>query len=145
MKSFNIVGKSEIGNPIATFEFEKSLGILYSKKYNNIDDAKNSPIVQKLFYLPFVKSVTLNNTSIQIERFNILEWEEVINEVSDQIENYLNSDGLIFNVEPTKSKSPIMIKFLFIKFLANTKDFSLAIEFPPMFTPRLTQNKKPIF
>ena len=38
-----------------------------------------------------------------------------------------------------------LIKLLFIKFFAKTKDFSLAIEFPPMFTPRLTQNKKPIF
>ena len=127
MKSFNVVGKSEIGNPIATFEFEKSLGILYSKTYNNIDDAKNSPIVQKLFYLPFVKSVTLNNTSIQIERFNILEWEEVINEVSDQIENYLNSDGIIFNVEPTESKTPISIYAestpnpSVMKFVANKK------------------------
>jgi len=135
MKSFNVVGKSEIGNPIAIFEFEKSLGILHSKKYNNIDDAKNSPIVQKLFYLPFVKSVTLNNTSIQIERFNILEWEEVINEVSDQIENYLNSDGLIFNVEPTKSKTPISIYAestpnpSVMKFVANKKLVEKNIEY----------------
>ena len=135
MKSFNVVGKSEIGNPIATFEFEKSLGILYSKTYNNIDDAKNSPIVQKLFYLPFVKSVTLNNTSIQIERFNILEWEEVINEVSDQIENYLNSDGLIFNVEPTESKTPISIYAestpnpSVMKFVANKKLVENNIEY----------------
>ncbi len=135
MKSFNVVGKSEIGNPIATFEFEKSLGILHSKKYNNIDDAKNSPIVQKLFYLPFVKSVTLNNTSIQIERFNILEWEEVINEVSDQIENYLNSDGLIFNVEPTKPKTPISIYAestpnpSVMKFVANKKLVENNIEY----------------
>jgi Fe-S cluster biogenesis protein NfuA len=69
MESFNINAKSELGNPIAHFQIDKPLGVPYSKKFNNIDDAQDSPLVQKLFYLPFVKSVTLNNQSILIERF----------------------------------------------------------------------------
>ena len=55
MESFNINAKSELGNPIAHFQVDKPLGVPYSKKFNNIDDAQDSPLVQKLFYLPFVR------------------------------------------------------------------------------------------
>ena len=64
----------------------KPLGINNSKKYDNIDDAEGVPLVQKLFYLPFVKSVTLNDLSIEIERFDILEWSDVLSEVEILIE-----------------------------------------------------------
>jgi len=127
MESFNVTGKSELGNPIAHFNIDKPLGIAYSIKFNNIDDAQDAPIVQKLFYLPFVKSVTLNNQSIQIERFNILEWEEVINEVTDQIENYLNSGDILLKSDDTEKKIPISIYAestpnpSVMKFVANKK------------------------
>jgi len=127
MASFNVTGKSELGNPIAHFEIDKPLGITYSKKFHNIDDAQDTPIVQKLFYLPFVKSVTLNNQSIQIERFNILEWKEVITEVTDQIENYLNSGDVLVKSDYTEKKVPISVYAestpnpSVMKFVANKK------------------------
>ena len=127
MESFNIIGKSEVGNPIAVFEVDKPMGIAYSKKFNNIDEAQDAPIVQKLFYLPFVKSVTLNNQSIQIERFNILEWKEVIDEVSDQIKNYLNSGDIILKSTHKEKKVPISVYAestpnpSVMKFVANKK------------------------
>ena len=107
MESFNINTRIQLGDPIAHFEIDKPLGISHSIKFNNIDDAKNSPIVQKLFYLPFVKSVTLNNQSILIERFNILEWKEVIDEVCDQIKNYLNSGEIILRSDYVEKKAPV--------------------------------------
>lgn len=127
MESFNIIGKSEVGNPIAIFEVDKPMGVAYSKKFNNIDEAQDAPIVQKLFYLPFVKSVTLNNQSIQIERFNILEWKEVIDEVSDQIKNYLNSGDIILKSTHKEKKVPISVYAestpnpSVMKFVANKK------------------------
>ena len=127
MESFNIIGKSEVGNPIAVFEVDKPMGVAYSKKFNNIDEAQDAPIVQKLFYLPFVKSVTLNNQSIQIERFNILEWKEVIDEVSDQIKNYLNSGDIILKSTHKEKKVPISVYAestpnpSVMKFVANKK------------------------
>ena len=127
MESFNIIGKSEVGNPIAIFEVDKPMGVAYSKKFNNIDEAQDAPIVQKLFYLPFVKSVTLNNQSIQIERFNILEWKEVIDEVSDQIKNYLNSGDIILKSTHKEKKIPISVYAestpnpSVMKFVANKK------------------------
>ncbi len=135
MESFNIIGKSEVGNPIAVFEVDKPMGVAYSKKFNNIDEAQDAPIVQKLFYLPFVKSVTLNNQSIQIERFNILEWKEVIDEVSDQIKNYLNSGDIILKSTHKEKKVPISIYAEStpnpnaMKFVVNKKLFNDVYEF----------------
>ena len=37
----------------------------------NIDEAKDAPLVQQMFYLPFVKSVVLKKEALEIERFNI--------------------------------------------------------------------------
>ena len=42
---------------IIKFEADSFLTQYQSFEYNNIDDAKNSPIAQQLFYLPFVKKV----------------------------------------------------------------------------------------
>lgn len=135
MESFNINAKSELGNPIAHFQIDKPLGVPYSKKFNNIDDAQDSPLVQKLFYLPFVKSVTLNNQSILIERFNILEWEEVIEEVNDQIKNYLNSGEVVLKSDFTEKKVPISIYAestpnpSVMKFVANKKLVETNVEY----------------
>jgi Fe-S cluster biogenesis protein NfuA len=50
-----------------------------------------------LFFLPFVKKVALENSTLIVERFDILEWGEVIQEVAEQIEDYLNEGGEILN------------------------------------------------
>ena len=59
--------------------------------------------------MPFVKSVTLNNLSIEIERFNILEWNDVIEEVEVQIETHLNDSKRKINSESEQKKVPISI------------------------------------
>jgi hypothetical protein len=64
-------------------------------EYSNIDEAKNSPLAQQLFYLPFVKKVYISGNFIAIERYDIVEWDEIKNEVSKQIEDYLNSGGIV--------------------------------------------------
>ena len=47
----------ETQNPaILKFEFPEFITQNESFEYKNIDEAKNSPLVQQLFYLPFVKS-----------------------------------------------------------------------------------------
>ena len=52
-----------------------------SYEYNNIDDAKDSPLAQQLFYLPFVKKVFITANFIAIQRFDIVEWSDVQEEV----------------------------------------------------------------
>ena len=81
-----------------------------SYEYANIDEAKESPLVQQLFYLPFVKKVFITANFIAIQRYDIVEWKDVQEEVRTQIEAYINSDGVIVN-ENTEAvkKEPIEV------------------------------------
>lgn len=112
---------------IAKFSFASKLIIDKSIVYNSIDDASNSKLVQKMFYLPFVKSVKLNSDSIELEKFDILKWDDVIEEVAIEIQNFLKDGGIILNNENLTGKSPISIYAEstpnpnVIKFVANKK------------------------
>ena len=135
MKKISIVATCKKGASVAKFRITPPIDISVSKTFINIDQAADAPLVKQLFFLPFTKKVVLENSTLIVERFEILEWEEVINEVSDQIENYLNSDGIIFNVEPTESKTPISIYAestpnpSVMKFVANKKLVENNIEY----------------
>ena len=65
-----------------------------SYEFNNIDDAKKSPLAQQLFYLPFVKKVFITANFIAIQRFDIVEWSDVQEEVREQIEAYLQAGNI---------------------------------------------------
>ena len=65
-----------------------------SYEFNNIDDAKKSPLAQQLFYLPFVKKVFITANFIAIQRFDIIEWSDVQEEVREQIEGYLQAGNI---------------------------------------------------
>ena len=108
MKKYLIVAKESEDGLWAQFTMNEPLGPKEVKIYENIDAADKEPIVQQLFYLPFVKSVRLAQQSLFVERFNIVEWKEVIEEVSIQLENYLNEGGIV--IEATEGeKIPITI------------------------------------
>ena len=113
---------------INKFEINQFITNHVSYEYNNIDEAKNSKLVQKLFYLPFVKKVYLTPSFISIERFNIVEWAEVENEVKDLIEDYLNdkldviSENKIAGVNPISiytesTPNPSVLKFVSSKLI----------------------------
>jgi Fe-S cluster biogenesis protein NfuA len=80
-----------------------------SFEYNNVEDATNSILVQQLFHLPFVKKVFITANFIAIERYNIVEWSEVQEELQQVIESYLNKNGSLFNVEKESKKVPVQI------------------------------------
>jgi Fe-S cluster biogenesis protein NfuA len=97
-------------NPtIIKFEANKFLVKHQSFEYKNIDEAKNSPLAQQLFYLPFVKTVFISSNFIGIERYNIVEWDDVQTEVAEQIENYLNSGQPIVLDDEPKKNMPITV------------------------------------
>ena len=113
---------------INKFEINQFITNHVSYEYNNIDEAKNSKLVQKLFYLPFVKKVYLTPSFISIERFNIVEWAEVENEVKNLIEHYLNdkldviSENKIAGVNPISiytesTPNPSVLKFVSSKLI----------------------------
>lgn len=128
--------KESQNSAILKFEFPDFITQNESFEYKNIDEAKNSPLAQQLFYLPFVKTVYISGNFIAIERYNIVEWEDVKEAVAEQIENFVNNGGIIITVDENKSKkqpitvygettpNPAALKFVVSKLL--TKN---AIEF----------------
>lgn len=123
----------ETQNPaIIKFEFHEFITQNESFEFKNIDEAKNSPLAQQLFYLPFVKTVYISGNFVAIERFSIVEWSDVQEEVAEQIENFMKNGGVVVlpNDNPTKKQpitvygettpNPASLKFVINKALTKT-------------------------
>ena len=80
-----------------------------SYEFANIDEAKNSPLAQKLFYLPFVKKVFITANFIAVQRFDIVEWNDVAEEVKNQIEAYLKEGNTVVKEEEVTKKEAIEV------------------------------------
>lgn len=104
MKEFNIT-VSETNNPaILKFETNHMLTKGKNYEYNNIDEAKNSPLAQQLFYLPFIKTVYISGNFIGLERYDIVEWNDVKDEVAQQMVEYLNAgEPIVIEEEPSNN------------------------------------------
>ncbi len=76
-----------------------------SYEYNNIDEAKDSSLAQQLFYLPFVKKVFITANFVAIQRYDIVSWEDVQNEVREQIEDFFNAGNTAVNEQTTTTKT----------------------------------------
>ena len=109
MSPTEITIKATSNDAIIKFEADRFITQHNSYEFNNIDDASNSPLAQQLFYLPFVKKVYIASNFIAIERYNIVEWSDVQDEVAEQIKTYLNSDAIVIKEEVSKSKSAITV------------------------------------
>jgi len=135
MGKIQIIASCKSGASLAKFRINPAPKININKSFSNIDQASDAPLVKQLFYLPFVKKVFIENNIIIIERFDILEWEEVITEVATQIEDYLNQGGVIINEPQNIKKSPITIYAestpnpSTMKFVANKKLVNQSISF----------------
>lgn len=123
-------------NPtILKFEADKFLTNHESFEFSNIDEAKNSPLAQQLFYLPFIKKVYISGNFIALERYDIVEWEDVQQEVSEQIEDYINAGKPVVTEEKLTKKIPITIYAestpnpSVLKFMANKRLVATSYEF----------------
>jgi Fe-S cluster biogenesis protein NfuA len=103
MKEYSIT-VVETNNPtILKFETNHFITTGTNYEFKNIDDAKNSPLAQQLFYLPFVKTVYISGNFIGLERYDIVEWSDVKDEVAQQLVEYLNSgEPILIEEEKTK-------------------------------------------
>jgi len=127
----------ETQNPtIIKFEFPDFIIQNQHLEFKNIDEAKNSPLAQKLFYLPFVKTVYISGNFIAVERFSIVEWKDVQDEVANQIEEFISNGGVIvLQSENVTKKQPITIygettpNPATLKFVANKLLTKTAAEF----------------
>ncbi|MCM5661854.1 NifU family protein [Galbibacter mesophilus] len=110
MESFKIKIQPTNQPSIIKFEANKFLTRKQNYEFKNVDEAKNSPLAKQLFYLPFTKTVYISGNFVAIERYDIVEWPDVQNEVAQQIENYLNSgEPVIIEDENTPSKVPVTV------------------------------------
>ena len=117
---------------ILKFEFPDFITQNENFEYKNIDDAKNSPLAQQLFYLPFVKTVYISGNFIAIEKYNIVEWEDVKDEVAEQIEEFVSKGGILIIPDENKNKkipltvygettpNPATLKFVVTRLLTKT-------------------------
>jgi Fe-S cluster biogenesis protein NfuA len=102
--------KSTQNPTILKFEFPDFITQNESFEFKNIDEAKDSPLAQQLFYLPFVKTVYISGNFVAIERYSIVEWEDVQEAVAEQIEEFVNNGGIIIKVDENKlKKQPITV------------------------------------
>jgi len=120
-------------NPaILKFEFDEFIVRTENFEFKNIDETQQSPLAKQLFFLPFVKTVYISGNFIAIEKFSIVEWEDVQSEVAEQIEDFIKNGGEILKIEENKPKkmpitvyaettpNPAVLKFACNKLLTKT-------------------------
>ena len=105
----NITIKNTNNPSIIKFELDEIIVKGQNFEFKNIDETKSSPLAMQLFYLPFVKTVYISNNFIGIEKFSIVEWEDVQDAVAEQIKEFIESGGSILNLDTVAKKQPITI------------------------------------
>ncbi|MEN3323452.1 NifU family protein [Mariniflexile soesokkakense] len=135
MNTFKVSVQETSNNNIIKFELNEFITKHQSFEFNNIDEAKASPLAQQLFYLPFVKKVYISGNFIAVERYSIVEWSDVQDEVAEQIETYLNDGGIVIEETAQAKKVPVTVYAestpnpSVMKFVANKKIVTALFEF----------------
>ncbi|QIE60171.1 NifU family protein [Rasiella rasia] len=136
MSQFNISIQPTNNENIVKFVANSFLTRAKSYEFGNIDEAKPSPLAQELFFLPFVKTVYIAQNFVAIEKYNIVTWSDVQDEVAAAITTFLNSGkDIIVETEVTKSKVPVTVYAestpnpAVVKFVANKPLVSGIFEF----------------
>lgn len=136
MKQFSIEIKPTTKPTIVKFEANKFLTRHESFEFHNIEEADRSPLARQLFHLPFVKTVYIAQNFVALEKYNIVHWKDVQNEVAEQLEDFLNSGGLVITPgEADNQKIPVTVYTestpnpKVMKFVANRKLVLQPVEF----------------
>ena len=134
MKDYNITVVQTNNPKILKFEANHFF-VKGNYEFKNIDEAQKSPLAQQLFYLPFIKTVYVSGNFVALERFDIVEWEDVKDEVAQQLVEYLNAGQVVVNEETTDKKEAITVYAevtpnpAVMKFVANKKIVPTIYEF----------------
>ncbi|RIV73835.1 NifU family protein [Flagellimonas aequoris] len=108
MKEYNITVIATNNPKIIKLEANHFL-VKGNYEYKNIDEAKNSPLAQQLFYLPFIKTVYIASNFVALERYDIVTWEDVKADVAQQLVEYLNAGEPVVNEEDVQKKQPVTV------------------------------------
>ena len=135
MKTYTITPVTTSHESIMKFEANYFITQHISYEFANIEEAKISPLAQKLFHLPFVKQVYLSQNFVAINKYDIVEWNDVKSEVASQISDYLNSGKPVIEIEKKPKKAPVTVYAestpnpAVQKFVANKKLVLQSLEF----------------
>ncbi len=110
MKKYTIKVVPTSHEGIMKFEANYFLTQHISYEFENIEEAKISPLAQQLFHLPFVKQVFIAQNFVAINKYDIVQWADVQREVAEQIEAYLNEGNPVIDAsENTPKKVPVTV------------------------------------
>jgi Fe-S cluster biogenesis protein NfuA len=137
MNTYTIKIQPTTNSDIVKFEANQFLTRHESFEFGNIEEAVKSPLAQQLFHLPFVKTVYLAQNFIAIEKYSIVEWADVQEEVAEQIKDYLNEGGSILKAETEVASKLVPVTVYaestpnpsVMKFVANKKLVLATAEF----------------
>lgn len=130
METVNI--KTTQNPAIVKFELSEFIAGSRNFEFKNIDETANSPLAKQLFYLPFVKTVYISGNFIAIEKYSIVEWEDVQDDVAEQIAKFINDGGMIVKQDEEAAKkvpstvyvettpNPAVMKFVSNRLLSKT-------------------------
>lgn len=119
-------------------KFEANQFLVKHKTYEfaNIDEAGSSPLAQKLFMFPFVKTVFIAQNFIGIEKYDIVEWSDIEKEIATTIKDFLNTSGeVVQSSEEEPTNIPVSVYAestpnpTTMKFVTNRKLVLQSIEF----------------
>lgn len=134
----NVIIKTTQNPAILKFELQNFSTKGKGYEFRNIDEAAPSPLAQQLFYLPFVKTVYISQNFIAIERYSIVEWDDVQDAVAEQLEDFIAKGGTVIKEEepkPWEKKVPATVygettpNPAVLKFVANSMLTKTAAEF----------------
>lgn len=109
MPDFNIQVQPTNNENIVKFIASSFFTQAKSYEFKNIDEAKPSLLAQQLFYLPFVKTVYISQNFIAIEKYNIVAWSDVQDEVADAISEYMDSGKPVITEDEPSKKIPVTV------------------------------------
>ena len=128
--------KTTQNHNILKFEFSDFIAKNGNYEFKNIDETANSPLAKQLFFLPFVKTIYISGNFIAIEKYSIVEWEDVQEDVAAQIEDFVNTGGEIVKEEAAAGKkvpSTVYVESTpnpaVLKFVSNTMLTRTSAEF----------------
>lgn len=137
MQEFTIDIKPTTKPTIVKFEANKFLTQHESFEFKNIEEAGSSPLAQELFHLPFVKTVYIAQNFVAIEKYNIVHWKDVQEEIAQQLRDYLNKGGEVITASQNDENKKIPVTVYaestpnpgVMKFVSNKKLVLQTVEF----------------
>ncbi|MDA8596023.1 NifU family protein [Flavobacteriaceae bacterium] len=97
-------------NPnIVKFVSNQSVVDSGSYQFNNIDEAKDSELAKQLFQLPFISKVYISANFVALEKYEVVEWKNVQEELKELIGIYISSGMPVVTNDAKTYKRPTEI------------------------------------